>query len=64
MLISTEVVVMTSKKIIFKEFILNSLLFSIGELDLAISDYSIALEIDSKNGQSQNKDKSFTTLDQ
>ena len=43
MLISTEVVVMTSK-IIFSKI-------SIGEIDLAIADYSKALEIDNKNNK-------------
>ena len=63
MLISIEVVVMISNPIFYYRFI-HQIIDSIGELDLAISDYSIALEIDSKNSQAQSKDKSFTTLDQ
>ena len=43
MLFSTEVVVMISNYILIK--------ISIGEIDLAIADYSKALEIDNKNNK-------------
>ena len=51
--ISIEVVAMIRIFLIFC-LILFIILFRIGELDLAISDYSTALEIDSKNTNNTN----------
>jgi len=48
MLFSTEDAVMISIK---KGLIISTIIYSIGEIDLAIQDYSKALEIDNRNSK-------------